>query len=246
MSSQDKQKTRILKFHIFRFNPLDKKDKPRMQTYEIEETMGMTLFVALNYIRDRIDHTLQFDFVCRAGICGSCAMLINGVPDLACKTLTSSFKDGEITLHPLPVFELIGDLSINTAKWMEDMSRSVESWIHTQEHRDINILEERMEPDTADEIFELDRCIECGCCVSACGTKRINEKFIGAVALNRVARFEVDPRDERTKEDWYEVIGDDNGIFGCMSLLGCADTCPKHLPLQNKIAYLRRKMVTVK
>jgi fumarate reductase iron-sulfur subunit len=233
----------MLKIHILRYNPLDKTDRPHMQTYEIEETMGMTLFVALNVIRETLDHTLQFEFVCRAGICGSCGMVINGTPDLACKTLTSRFEDGEITLMPLPVFELIGDLSVNTAKWMQEMTETVEGWIETNEEVDIDKIEARMDPDTADAIFELDRCIECGCCVSACGTKRMRDGFIGAVALNRVARFEVDPRDKRTTEEWYEIIGNDNGVFGCMSLLGCADVCPKHLPLQSKIAYLRRKMV---
>lgn len=241
--SREYEKGRMLKIHILRYNPLDKTDRPHMQTYEIEETMGMTLFVALNVIRETLDHTLQFEFVCRAGICGSCGMVINGTPDLACKTLTSRFEDGEITLMPLPVFELIGDLSVNTAKWMQEMTETVEGWIETNEEVDIDKIEARMDPDTADAIFELDRCIECGCCVSACGTKRMRDGFIGAVALNRVARFEVDPRDKRTTEEWYEIIGNDNGVFGCMSLLGCADVCPKHLPLQSKIAYLRRKMV---
>lgn len=237
------QKGRKLTFNILRYNPLDKDDKPHMQTYEIEETMGMTIFVALNVIRETLDHTLQFDFVCRAGICGSCAMVINGTPDLACKTLTTHFKDGSITLMPLPVFELIGDLSVNTAKWMQEMTQAVEGWIETNETPDIDKVEERMDPDVADEVFELDRCIECGCCVSACGTKRMRDGFVGAVALNRAARFECDPRDNRTTEQWYDIIGNDNGVFGCMSLLGCADVCPKHLPLQSRIAYLRRKMV---
>ena len=244
--SSSEQKGRILKFHIFRYNPLDKNDKPRMQTYEVEETMGMTLFVALNYIRDRLDHTLQFDFVCRAGICGSCAMIINGKPDLACKTLTNKFKDGEITLYPLPVFKLIGDLSIDTAIWMKDMTKRIQGWIETNEKRDFNKIEERMEPEVAEEVFELDRCIECGCCVAGCGTKRMREGFVGAVALNRAARFEKDPRDKRSLDDWFEIIGDDEGVFGCMSLLGCEDVCPKNLPLQSKIAYLRRKMVAIK
>jgi len=239
-------KTRVLKFHVFKYNPLDCNDTPKLKTYEIEETPGMTIFVALNFIRDRLDHTLQFDFVCRAGICGSCAMVINGTPTLACRTLTSSFPAGEITLLPLPIFELIGDLSINTAKWMNDMSKDVKSWIHTQEQTNIDNIEKPMEPDIADEVFELDRCIECGCCIAACGTKRMRPKFKGAVALNKIARYTLDPRDERTLEDMYEIIGDDEGVFGCMSLLGCDDTCPKHLPLQTKIAYLRRKMVQLK
>ena len=74
----------------------------------------------------------------------------------------------------------------------------------------------------------------------------MKEKFIGAVALNRAARFEIDPRDDRTSQEWFEIIGDDEGVFGCMSLLGCEDTCPKNLPLQSKIAYLRRKMVQMR
>jgi fumarate reductase iron-sulfur subunit len=70
--------------------------------------------------------------------------------------------------------------------------------------------------------------------------------FVGAVGLNRVARFDIDPHDERTAEDFYELVGDDSGIFGCMTLLGCEDNCPKNLPLQEKIAYMRRKLATVK
>jgi fumarate reductase iron-sulfur subunit len=238
--------SRNLKFHIFKYNPLDCNDKPTLKTYEIKETDGMTIFVALNFIRDRLDHTLQFDFVCRAGICGSCAMVVNGKPTLACKTLTSSFEDGEITLLPLPIFKLIGDLSIDTASWMKSMSKEIQSWIHTSQQVDINKIEQPMEPELTDDIFELDRCIECGCCIASCGTKRMRNGFKGAVALNRVTRFMIDPRDERTSEDMFEIIGDDEGVFGCMSLLGCDETCPKSLPLQTKIAYLRRKMVSVK
>ena len=126
MSDQE----RILKFQIFRYNPQKPGDKPRMETYEITEAPGMTIFIALNDIREHQDPSLQFDFVCRAGICGSCAMVINGQPDLACRTLTSNFEKGEIKLLPLPGFELIGDLSVNTGKFMRAMSERVESWIH--------------------------------------------------------------------------------------------------------------------
>jgi fumarate reductase iron-sulfur subunit len=147
----------------------------------------------------------------------------------------------------MPAFELIKDLSIKTGKWMDAMSKRVESWIvDNGEEKDITKLEERVDPDVADETFELDRCIECGICVASCGTKLMRPDFVGPVGLNRVARFEVDPHDKRTAEDFYELIGDDDGIFGCMSLLACEDHCPKHLPLQNKIAYLRRKLVALR
>ena len=113
---------RIIKFNIFRYNPQKKGDKPKMVSYLITEAPGMTVFIALNEIRETQDPSLQFDFVCRAGICGSCAMVINGQPTLACRTLISNYPDGEITLLPLPGFDLIGDLSVNTGKFMRAMS----------------------------------------------------------------------------------------------------------------------------
>ena len=240
-------KERVLKFQIFRYNPQKPGDKPRMETYEITEAPGMTIFIALNDIREHQDPSLQFDFVCRAGICGSCAMVINGQPDLACRTLTSNFEKGEIKLLPLPGFELIGDLSVNTGKFMRAMSERVESWIHDKyaDHVNFEQLEERMDPDVAEEIYELERCVECGCCLSACATKRMREDFLGAVGFMRLARFSIDPRDKRTDEEFYEIMGDDDGVFGCMTLLGCEDYCPKDLPHQTQIAYLRRKMVMV-
>lgn len=202
----------------------------------------MTLFIALNRIREEQDPSLAFDFVCRAGVCGSCAMVINGLPDLACRTLTASLPP-EITLLPLPVFELIGDLSVNTGKWMRAMSERLETWVHLQGEPDLDAVETPMDPDLAERIYELDRCIECGCCIAACGTAQMRQDFVGAVGLNKIARFRLDPRDRRTEPDYYRVIGDDAGVFGCMSLLGCHDVCPKGLSLQTQIAYLRRSMV---
>jgi fumarate reductase iron-sulfur subunit len=234
---------RRLAFHVLRYNPHDSGDAPRLQRYELEEADGMTLFIALNEIREKQDPSLQFDFVCRAGICGSCAVVINGRPGLACRTLTKNLGP-EITLAPLPFFELIGDLSVNTGKWMRRMSERLETWVHLKsEELDLRRIEAAMDPELAEQIYLLDRCIECGCCVAACGTARMREDFVGAVGLNKIARFRLDPRDTRTDADYYDLIGDDDGVFGCMSLLACHDVCPKDLPLQTQIAFVRRKMV---
>ncbi len=239
----EQKKPRLLKISILRFDPHDPDDFPHMETFEIEEADGMTLFVVLNEIREHHDNSLKFDFVCRAGICGSCSMLVNGKPTLACRTLTSKL-DEEITLAPLPLFELIGDLSIYTGKWMRGLNERLETWIHDKEQElDVNKLEDRMEPEVADEIYELERCVECGCCVAGCGTIQMRPDFVGAVGLNKIARYHLDPRDKREDKDYYELIGDENGVFGCMTLLGCEDVCPKDLPLQSKIAYLRRMML---
>ena len=234
---------RTLTLEILRYNPQEPGSAPRMQAYQLEEADSMTLFIALNEIRETQDPSLQFDFVCRAGICGSCGMVINGKPGLACRTLTRQLP-ARTTLAPLPVFELIGDLSVNTGTWMRQMSERLETWVHMWSgDADVTRIEAAMEPALAEQIYLLDRCIECGCCVAACGTARMREDFVGAVGLNRIARFRLDPRDTRDDAALYELIGDDQGVFGCMSLLACHDLCPKELPLQTQIAFLRRKMV---
>ena len=206
----------------------------------------MTLFMALNEIRERQDPSLQFDFVCRAGICGSCGMIINGRPGLACRTLTRDLPE-TITLAPLPAFELIGDLSVNTRKWMRGMAERLETLVHAEglDQADIGTIEAPMEPELAEQLYELERCIECGCCIAACGTAQMREEFVGAVGLNQITRFRLDPRDTRSDADYYELVGDDSGVFGCMTLLGCEDLCPKNLPLATQIAFLRRRMAAV-
>ncbi|MCB1705534.1 MAG: fumarate reductase iron-sulfur subunit [Halioglobus sp.] len=235
---------RSLLIRILRHNPCDPDSAPHFESFELEEAEAMTLFIALNEIRQTLDPSLQFDFVCRAGICGSCGMIINGRPGLACRTLTRDLPQC-ITLAPLPGFELIGDLSVNTGKWMRGMAERLETWVHAQhlERVDIDQLEQRMEPELAEKLYELERCIECGCCIAACGTAQMHEDFVGAVGLNQVTRFHLDPRDERSDAEFYQLVGDETGVFGCMTLLGCEDYCPKDLPLATQIAFLRRRMV---
>ena len=240
------QQQRSLTIRILRHNPAQADSEPLLQEFSVDETEAMTLFLVLNLIREEQDPSLAFDFVCRAGICGSCGMLINGRPGLACRTLTRDLPD-EITLLPLPGFELIADLSVNTGKWMRGMAEHLETWIHDEhlaEHN-LDLIEQPMEPELAQQLYELERCIECGCCIAACGTAQMREEFVGAVGLNQIARFLLDPRDMRDKADYYQLVGDDSGVFGCMTLLGCQDLCPKELPLATQIAFLRRTMLAV-
>lgn len=232
---------RELTFEVFRYNPQKPEIEPYIQTYKLKETTGMTIFVALNMIREEQDPSLMFDFVCRAAICGSCAMIINGRPRLACKTLTNTLP-AKIKLFPLPVFKLIGDLSVDTGTWFRHLSLKTESWVHTSKTFDPKAQEERMDNAVANQIYEAERCIECGCCIAGCATANIRDEFLGAAGINRVARFMVDPRDERSPAEYFEVVGSEEGAFGCMGLMACDDNCPMELPLQMQLAFVRRKM----
>jgi fumarate reductase iron-sulfur subunit len=232
---------RLLTLEIFRYNPATPEISPRLQEFQLEETQGMTLFIALNRLREEQDPSLMFDFVCRAAVCGSCALLINGRPGLACKTLTQDLPE-KITLMPLPVFRLVGDLSVDTGVWFRQLNVTTAAWIHTTKVFDPKATEERMDNSRANEIYEAERCIECGSCIAACATANMRDDFLGAAGLNRVARFLIDPRDERSPFQVFEVVGTDEGVFGCIGLMACDDICPMEIPLQGQLAFVRRKM----
>ena len=234
---------RRLKFEVFRYNPQDPDSTPHMQNFEIDELPYMSLFMALNEIREKLDPSLQFDFACRSAICGSCGMMVNGRPNLGCRTQTSDLPD-VIRLHPLPVFKLVGDLSVDTGIWFREMAEKSEAWIHAEKAFDPEAQEDRMDDATAQSIYDSDRCIECGCCVASCGVANVRGDFAGPAGLNRMARFAMDPRDTRDDADWFEVISNENGVFGCIGMMACHDICPKELPLLEVYAYLRRKALT--
>jgi fumarate reductase iron-sulfur subunit len=235
---------RTLKFKIFRYNPSVKNDKPRVDIFELNETPRLNLFTALNRIREEQASDLMFDFVCRAGICGSCGMMINGRPTLACRTLTSDLPE-DIELYPMPFFKMLGDLSVDTGIWFRGISEQLESWIHTEREFNPEAEEERMDNSLANKIYESERCIECGCCLAGCATAQVYPNFLGAAGLNRVGRFMLDPRDQRTDQEWFELVSTDEGIFGCIGMMACDDVCPKELPLLEVFSYIRRKMSVV-
>jgi fumarate reductase iron-sulfur subunit len=245
MGSKSAQGCRQLHFEIFRFNPEDQESMPHIQSFELDEMPYMTLFLALNQIREKQDPSLQFDLACRSAICGSCAMMVNGRPLLACRTLTEDLPE-LIRLHPLPAFALIGDLSVDTGTWFRAMNERVGAWIHEKQTFNPDDLEEPMNDELAQAIYEGDRCIECGCCVAACGIANVEPEFYGAAGLNRIARFMIDPRDKREANNWFEVVSSNEGIFGCVGLMACHDVCPKELPLLEVHAYLRRRMLASK
>jgi len=217
MTDKTDSTARRLRFEIFRYNPEDAESKPHIDTFEIDERPYMTLYMALSEIRETQDPGLQFDFACRSAICGSCGMMVNGRP-----------------------------ASVDTGTWFREMAERTEAWIHEQLPFDPDAEEQRMSDDIAAAIYEGDRCIECGCCVASCGVANINPEFLAAAGLNRVARFMMDPRDTRTDADWFEVVAGDQGVFGCVGMMACADVCPKELPLLDVYAYLRRRTLGTK
>ena len=245
---------RTIRFHILRYNPQLEGDKPRMQTFEVRENPGMTVFIALNQIRETMDSSLQFDFVCRAGICGSCAMVINGRPDLACRTLTTKFPDGEITLLPLPAFELIGDLSRSIpASSCAPISRAGRAaGSTTRPRREAPRSEGARRPHgSGSSPMRSTNWIAASSAAAASppvARSSCARTSSAPVGFMNIARFKADRRKRQAQSTPTGTRSSGMTMVSSAAcrLLGCEDTCPKDLPHQSQIAFLRRKMVTVK
>jgi fumarate reductase iron-sulfur subunit len=149
-----------------------------------------------------------------------------------------------IELFPLPFFKMLGDLSVDTGVWFREIAEKLESWIHTDEKFNPKKEEKRMANELAGQIYEHDRCIECGCCIAGCATINVKPDFLGAAGLNRIARYMIDPRDERDPETWYELVSTYEGVFGCIGMMACDDVCPKNIPLLETFSRVRRLMIS--
>ncbi len=228
-------------FSVFRYK--DENDSPSMENFIVPAGTKSTVLDALLYIRDEVDHTLQFDYVCSNAICGSCAMMINGFPRLACRTLVEGLPE-IIQLHPLPNFKMLGDLSVDTSTYFAANRNRYGFWLHSSGKDDLKAYKDiTIDNEESGRIHELERCIECGCCMAACPTVAVNSSFAGPYNLLAAGRFLIDMRDSRSKKEWYDVFASENGVFGCSSVLACESYCPKGIPIASTLANVRRSLV---
>jgi fumarate reductase iron-sulfur subunit len=172
---------RTLTISVLRYNPQEPASPPRMQPYTVEEADGMTLFIALNEIREKQDPVAAVRFrLPRRHL----RQLRDGGERPAHARVPHADEEPGSRDHAGAVAVLRADRRPvgDTGKWMRGMSERLEGWLHMKDpDPDLRRMEEKMDPDLADRIYELDRCIECGCCVAACGTARMREDFVGAV-----------------------------------------------------------------
>lgn len=217
-------------------------ETPRFQVYRVKALPGLTVLSILNRIRDEIDGTLSFRSSCRSAVCGSCAMVINGRIDLACRTQIASFGTKTILLEPLPNMEIIKDLVVDMATFW-NMYEKVKPYLFRESsdpRREIGQSEE--------ERSRIDRsvnCILCASCYGACPVISRNPDYLGPAALVKLERFILDSRDERP-DDFLETFNNEKGLWGCDTILRCIDACPKDLRPTDSIISLRKTLVKQK
>ncbi|HEY7251927.1 MAG TPA: succinate dehydrogenase/fumarate reductase iron-sulfur subunit [Methylomirabilota bacterium] len=222
---------------VFRWTP---GFRERIQRFWVPAREGMTVLDALVDAQRRLDSTLAFRYACRVGMCGSCAMVVNGRERWACRTLLKSLRTGIVTVRPLYHFPLIRDLVVDMAPLAEQSARVGGAFVP----KEATPAAARI-PAGAPERGRIDpaiECIGCGMCVSACTMVANDERFPGPAALNRLYTLQADSRDG-AHEDRSAVMLSEDTLTRCHTEMNCTDVCPMGISPTASILALRRLAV---
>ena len=230
-------------FKIYRYNP-DDGNNPRVDTYEIDlEKCGPMVLDALIKIKNEIDPTLTFRRSCREGICGSCAMNIDGTNNLAC---TKAIGDigGDIKIYPLPHMNVVKDLVPDMTHFYAQYA-SIKPWL--QSDSPVSKNKERLQSEEdREKLNGLYECILCACCSTSCPSYWWNgDRYLGPAILLQAYRFIVDSRDEETGTRLND-LEDPFKLYRCHTIMNCTQTCPKGLNPAKAISGIKSKILEQK
>lgn len=238
-ASEDAKNTK--KFNIYRWEP-ESGENPRVDTYELDlDQCGPMILDAVIKIKDDVDPTLTFRRSCREGICGSCAMNIDGTNTLACTKAISEVK-GDVNIYPLPHMKVVKDLVPDMEKFYAQYE-SVKPWIRTDTPAPAN-TERLQSPEEREKLDGLYECILCACCSTSCPSYWWNsDRYLGPAILLQAYRWIVDSRDEDTGSRLDE-LEDPFKLYRCHTIMNCTKTCPKGLNPAKAIAEIKKMLVS--
>ena len=237
---------KIRRLKIYRWNPEDQ-DNPRLDSYEIDlSKCGPMVLDALMKIKNEIDSSLTFRRSCREGVCGSCAMNIDGVNTLACLKPIEEVN-GEIRIYPLPHMPVVKDLVPDLSKAYEQLA-SIKPWLQRSNDNfsaTASISQEKKQtPKDREKLDGQWECVLCFCCTTACPSYWWNsEEYLGPAVLMQAARWVNDSRDSERKNR-LKAVNDKMKLYRCHSIMNCTRSCPKGLNPAKAIADLKKAIVT--
>lgn len=202
----------------------------------------MTVLDALFRIQREQDPALNFRCACRVGMCGTCAISVNGIPRLACKTRVQTLEPGIIRLEPLPNLPVIKDLVVSLEPFFEQWKRIKPAFRPADpESGELARVPEKS-PYARHTPLKRD-CITCGICYSACGVKSTSGEYLGPAAINRAFLRLIDPRDVAVKPRMEVLNGERGGVWRCHTQFNCTAVCPKGITLTDSIVRIKRAML---
>ncbi len=208
---------------IFRYQP-DGGGTFTFQRYQVPYHEDWVVLDAINYIKDQLDGTLAYRWSCRMGVCGSCGMMINGVPKLSCATFLKEYYPQTIRVEPLANFPVERDLVITLDDFMKKLSE-VHPWIVRTVEPAPGSGEYRQTPAELDQYKQFSMCLNCMLCYAACPMYGLKPLFLGPAAIALAHRYNLDSRDEG-RASRQDVLGDEHGVWDCTLVGECTTVCP--------------------
>jgi succinate dehydrogenase / fumarate reductase iron-sulfur subunit len=237
--------SRTRNFKVYRYDP-DSPENPRVDSFEIDVANVSMVLDGLIKIKNEVDASLAFRRSCREGVCGSCAMNINGANTLACTKGLDDCGTGDIAIYPLPHQPVIKDLVTDLSNFFKQHAY-IEPFLHADNRgRTTEFLQSPDERKKLDGLYE---CILCACCSTSCpsywwnGDKNGEEEYLGPAALLQAYRWLADSRDEQTNER-LDKLEDEFKLYRCHTIMNCAQVCPKGLNPAQAIAEIKKMMVS--
>ena len=234
-----KRATRVKTLEVYRYDP-DTGENPRMDTYKVDlDDCGPMLLDALIWIKNNIDPTLTFRRSCREGICGSCAMNIDGTNWLACTRFITDLAT-PASIYPLASMPIVKDLVADQTHLFKQYA-SIKPWLRSKTPPPER--ERLQSPQERSRLNGYYECILCWCCTSGCPSHWWNgDRFLGPAVLLQSWRWLVDSRDE-AREERLDSLDDPFRLYRCHTILNCTRTCPKGLNPGKAIAEIKRMML---
>ena len=232
--------TRVQRFEIYRWDP-DSSEPPRIDRFDLDlDDCGPMVLDAILKIKNEIDSTLSLRRSCREGVCGSCAMNVNGRNTLICTKSISDYS-GTIRVFPLPHMAVIKDLVVDMRHFFEQYA-SIQPWLQNSEPAPL--AQDRLQtPEQRAALDGLYECVLCACCSTSCPSYWWNsERYLGPAILLQAYRWLADSRDDADAARLAH-LDDAFKLYRCHTIMNCADACPKGLNPAQAIAQIKQKLV---
>ena len=226
---------------ITRYNPEHDSTKKFME-FNIQYEKWTTVLEAILEVKKHLDHSVAVRYSCRQATCGSCGMIINGKPRLACFTKISELNSNVITVEPMNNFPIIRDLAVKFERLFDTHHKIKPYIIRDDTEITTNTKEFLQSPEELEQYIQFSNCIKCGLCNSACPTMATDSSFVGPQALAQAYRYVADSRD-KGKDNRLKIIDDSHGIWRCHFAGSCSQVCPKGVDPAMGIQLLRGYML---
>ncbi|HEX5960814.1 MAG TPA: succinate dehydrogenase iron-sulfur subunit [Rhodanobacteraceae bacterium] len=230
---------KVRNFRVYRWDP-DVGGNPRVDTYEVDTTGCAMVLDVLLKIKNEVDPTLTLRRSCREGVCGSCAMNIDGENTLACIKGLDELPSGDVSVYPLPHMPVVKDLVPDLTHFYAQYT-AIKPWLQTESSP--GSRERLQSPEDRKKLDGLYECILCACCSAACPSYWWNpDRFLGPAILLQAYRWIVDSRDEATGER-LDYLDDPFRLYRCHTIMNCTNTCPKGLNPAKAISEIKQLLV---